>query len=77
MNQWAYALLHRLDGGDHVVGWQECVEGGMGVSLVLGSQWICLANHVPQVFSDGCHTLWKGRLHLGSDNRSWLRWCDP
>src|SRR5882724_8554932 len=48
------------------------VSRGNGVSLVLGSQWICLANHIPQVFSDGCHTLRKGRLHLGLDNRSRL-----
>jgi len=29
------------------------VEGGNGESLALGSWWICLANHIPQVFSDG------------------------
>src|SRR5882724_11603712 len=56
-NQWAYAFLHRLDGGDHVVGQQECAEGGNGVSPVLGSQWIRLAKHIPQVFSNGFHTL--------------------
>src|SRR5882724_1708120 len=70
-NQWAYAFLHRLDGGGHVMGWQECVKGN-GVSPVLGSWWICLANHIPWVFSDGCHTLMQGRLHLGSDDRSRL-----
>jgi len=30
------------------------------------------ANHIPQVFSDGCHTLRQGRLHLSSDDRSRL-----
>src|SRR5882724_6140016 len=71
-NWLAYAFLHRLDGGDHVVWQQECVEGGNGVSPVLGSQWIRLANNIPWVFSDGCHTLGQGRLHLGSDDRSRL-----
>src|SRR5882724_6262598 len=31
-NQWAYAFLHRLNGGDHVIGWQECVEAEWGES---------------------------------------------
>src|SRR5882724_9316877 len=38
---------------------------GNGVSPVLGSWWICLANHIPQVFSNRCHTLRQARLHLG------------
>src|SRR5882724_6893007 len=33
------------------------VSRGNGVSLVLGSWWIRLANHIPHVFSNGCHTL--------------------
>src|SRR5882724_9190373 len=31
-NQWAYAFLHRLNGGVHVMGQQECVEGEWGES---------------------------------------------
>ena len=46
---------------------------GNGVSPVLGSWWICLANHILWVFSDGCHTLRQGRLHLSLDDRS-LAW---
>src|SRR5882724_2673808 len=48
-------------------------RGGNGVSPVLASRWIRLANHMPRVFSDGCHTLGQGRLHLGSDDGSRLR----
>ena len=48
------------------------VSRGNGVSLVFGSQWIHLANHILQVFSSLCHTLWQGRLHLSMDDRSWL-----
>ena len=29
-NLWADAFLHRLNGIDYVMGWQECVEGGTG-----------------------------------------------
>src|SRR5882724_8312635 len=50
---------------------------GNGVSPVLGSWWIHLVNHIPRVLSNRCHTLRQGRLHLGSDNRIRLRWCDP
>src|SRR5882724_5829369 len=49
------------------------VSRGNGMSPVLGSQWIHLANHIPCAFSDRCHTLWQGRLHLSSDDRSRLR----
>src|SRR5882724_2842690 len=27
-NQWVYAFLYRLNGGDHVVGWQEAKKEG-------------------------------------------------
>src|SRR5882724_5603242 len=49
------------------------VSRGNGVSPVLGSWWIHLANHIPWVFSNRCHTLRQGRLHLSSDDRSRLR----
>ena len=39
---WAYALMHGLNGSDHVVRWQEWNR----VSLVIGTWWICLANYV-------------------------------
>ena len=45
------------------------VSRGNRVSLVIGLQWIHLANHVLWVFYDRCPILGQGRLYLSSDDR--------
>src|SRR5882724_3674811 len=66
-NWWAYAFLHRLNGSDHVGVGRSVLRGEWGESSL---RVICPANHVLWVFSNECHTLKQGRLHLGLDNRS-------
>jgi len=70
---WAYSFMQRLNGIDHVMGKQEFFEGRNRVCPVAGMWWICLANHVLQVFTGRCHILGQGRLISAWMIGAWLR----